>query len=49
MKKLALVTGGIRGIGAAIAKKLKKNGIEVIASYIGMPEEAEIFKKGTLI
>jgi acetoacetyl-CoA reductase len=47
MKKLALVTGGTRGIGEAIAKKLQQDGCEVIATYIGRPESAEAFTKAT--
>ena len=47
MKRLALVTGGTRGIGAAIAAKLKEDGHEVIATYIGRPEAAEAFTKET--
>ena len=33
MSKLALVTGGIRGIGAAISLALKASGYTVIANY----------------
>ena len=47
MKKLALVTGGTRGIGEAIAKKLQQDGCEVIATYIGRPESAEAFTSST--
>ena len=46
-KKLALVTGGTRGIGAAIAAKLQKDGHEVISTFIGHPESAEKYSKET--
>jgi len=46
-KKLALVTGGSRGIGAEIAKKLQKDGNEVVVSYIGRAEPAEKFTSET--
>ncbi len=45
--KVALVTGGTRGIGAAIAKDLKKAGCKVIATYHGNEEAAQAFKKET--
>ena len=32
-KKVALVTGGNRGIGLAIAESLKSNGFEVVVTY----------------
>ncbi len=35
MTKTAIVTGGTRGIGAAIAKALKEQGYQVAASYAG--------------
>jgi len=33
MSKVALVTGGTRGIGAAIAKKLKDECFRVVSTY----------------
>jgi len=36
MSKLAVITGGIRGIGAAISVALKEHGYEVVANYNGM-------------
>lgn len=45
--KLALVTGGTRGIGRAIAVDLKKAGCKVAASYHGNDEAAQAFKKET--
>ncbi|MDX2094639.1 MAG: acetoacetyl-CoA reductase [Alphaproteobacteria bacterium] len=45
--KIALVTGGTRGIGAAIARDLKKAGCKVIATYHGNEEAALAFKKET--
>jgi acetoacetyl-CoA reductase len=45
--RIALVTGGTRGIGKAIAIDLKKAGAKVIASYHGNEEAALAFKKET--
>ena len=47
MSKVALVTGGTRGIGAAIAVALKEKGFKVAATYAGNTEKAEAFKKET--
>lgn len=46
-KKVALVTGGTRGIGAAICRALKQNDIQVIANYFSNDAAAEQFKKET--
>ncbi|WP_031480835.1 3-oxoacyl-[acyl-carrier-protein] reductase [Maridesulfovibrio frigidus] len=37
----ALVTGGSRGIGEACAKKLAKDGFDVIITYVSRPESAD--------
>lgn len=42
MKKIALVTGGSRGIGKAIALELGENGIDIIINYVRNKEDAEI-------
>ena len=46
-KKIALVTGGTRGIGAAISKALKDDGYRVIANYAGNKKAAKEFEKDT--
>jgi acetoacetyl-CoA reductase len=47
MARVALVTGGSRGIGAAIAVALKAAGCTVAASYAGNDEAAERFRSET--
>jgi acetoacetyl-CoA reductase len=47
MARLALVTGGTRGIGAAISIALKKAGYNVVANYAGNDNAAEAFRKET--
>lgn len=47
MTRVALVTGGTRGIGAAIAKALAGAGHKVAATYAGNKEKAEAFKSDT--
>ncbi len=45
MARVALVTGGTRGIGAAISIALKNAGRHVVASYAGNDAAAESFTK----
>ena len=45
--RIAIVTGGTRGIGRSIAIDLKKAGCKVVASYHGNDEAANAFKKET--
>jgi acetoacetyl-CoA reductase len=47
MARVALVTGGTRGIGAAISKGLKAAGYKVAASYAGNDAAATKFKDET--
>ena len=47
MSRVALVTGGTRGIGAAIAKALQAAGYKVAANYGGNDDAAAKFKTET--
>ncbi len=46
-KRIALVTGGTRGIGEAISRALHKAGYKVAATYASRDEDAELFSKET--
>lgn len=43
--KIALVTGGSRGIGAAIAKKLAQDGADVALTYVSSADRAQAVVK----
>ena len=47
MERVALVTGGSRGIGAAISIALKNEGYKVAATYAGNDEAASKFSRET--
>ncbi|MGH8164725.1 MAG: acetoacetyl-CoA reductase [Rhodanobacteraceae bacterium] len=47
MSKVAVVSGGSRGIGAAISKALKEAGYKVAATYAGNDEAANKFHEKT--
>ena len=47
MARIALVTGGTRGIGAAISRALTEAGVKVAASYAGNDDAANRFKDDT--
>src|SRR6478609_7399377 len=47
MARVAVVTGGTRGIGAAISKALAAKGYKVAASYAGNDDAANKFKAET--
>ena len=43
MKRIALVTGGAKGIGAAIARKLCEDGYSVSINYNHSEQKAKAF------
>ena len=45
MGRVAVVTGGTRGIGEAICLRLKKSGYDVVATYAGNGEAAQAFSE----
>ena len=47
MSRVAIVTGGTRGIGEAICQRLKRQGHTVIANYGGNDEAAQAFTQET--
>ncbi|WFU08781.1 beta-ketoacyl-ACP reductase [Rhizobium sp. CB3090] len=47
MSRVALVTGGTRGIGAAISIALRNAGYRVAATYAGNDEKAQAFRDET--
>jgi acetoacetyl-CoA reductase len=47
MARVAIVTGGTRGIGEAISVGLKKAGYKVAANYMGNDERAKAFSEKT--
>ena len=47
MSKVAVVTGGTRGIGHAISIELKNRGYRVVANYGGNDEAAQKFQTET--
>ena len=49
MKKVALVTGGTRGIGAAVSRNLREAGYNVVAIYNGNDKAAHAFQKNSSI
>lgn len=46
-KRIVVITGGTRGIGAAISKSMHEFGYKVVATYMGNDKAAEEFKTKT--
>ena len=49
MGRIAVVTGGTRGLGRAIAVALKMDGFQVVSLYCSHHEAAEVFREETSI
>jgi acetoacetyl-CoA reductase len=47
MSRVAIVTGGTRGIGRAVSEMLKDQGLTVVANYAGNEEKARAFSGET--
>ena len=47
MSRVAIVTGGTRGIGEAICERLKRQGHTVVANYGGNDDAAKAFSEET--
>lgn len=47
MARIAVVTGGSRGIGRAISESLREDGFTVVANYAGNEEKARAFTEET--
>ena len=47
MARIAIVTGGSRGIGAAISRRLQDMGVTVVANYAGNAQKAQAFEAET--
>src|SRR3954453_17269401 len=47
MARVAVVTGGTRGIGEAIARAFKNAGLQVAATYLSSDEKAKRFRDET--
>ncbi|WP_299814542.1 acetoacetyl-CoA reductase [uncultured Jannaschia sp.] len=47
MSRIAIVTGGSRGIGAAVSRALQEAGCTVAATYAGNDEKAQAFTEET--